>query len=196
VEKSQYELCLEVLNRFKKAGILESLIVIGSWCIHFYKEYFKSIPYEGLITFKTRDIDFLLAKPSKIRGNTDIPNILKDLGYVVEFKGEKGYVRLDHPELILEFLVDEKGKGSEKPYPLPKLGINATPLRFMSILTLKTIKVKIGDIQIMLPHPACFALHKLIIFQRRTKQEKAIKDKDSAIAILKMIVKKEENQII
>ncbi len=66
----------------------------------------------------------------------------------------------------------------------------------MSILALKTIKVNIGDIRIKLPHPACFALHKLIIFQRRTKEEKAIKDKDSAIAILKMLIKKNEIAVI
>lgn len=41
-----------------------------------------------------------------------------------------------------------------------------------------------------MPHPANFALHKLIIFQRRLKEEKAIKDRNTAIEILKALINK------
>ena len=43
MEKSQYELCIEVLRRLDKAGILGDIVLIGSWCIPFYKEYFSDI---------------------------------------------------------------------------------------------------------------------------------------------------------
>ena len=85
MEKSQYELCLEILRRFNKAGVLDNLILIGSWCLKFYKDYFQDIQYEGQVSFKTRDIDFLVNNPSRIKEQVDIPNLLKDLGYVVEF---------------------------------------------------------------------------------------------------------------
>jgi len=36
-----YALCNEVLKRFRDSGILENIIVIGSWCIYFYKDYLE-----------------------------------------------------------------------------------------------------------------------------------------------------------
>lgn len=196
MEKKQYDLCLEILKRFHKTGILGNLILIGSWCTYFYKEYFFKNPYFAQIVFKTRDIDFLIDKPSSIRHKVDISNLLADLGFAVDFKGHKGYIKFDHPDLILEFLTPEKGRGVDKPYPLPALGINATALRFLDFLSDNTIKVKVEDFYLTLPHPANFALHKLIIFQRRTKEDKAIKDREAAIGILKALVDKGEADVI
>lgn len=193
MEKSQSELCFEILRRFRKAGILDDLILIGSWCGYFYKEYFSG-HYIGQI--KTRDIDFLIGNPSSIRKTVDIPELLKDLGYVTIYKGSEGYVKLDHPELLLEFLVPERGKGTDKPHPLPKLGVNAVALRFLDFLTTKTIKVKIEDFYLTVPHPANFALHKLIISQRRLREDKASKDRNMATDILKVMIRRGEAEII
>jgi hypothetical protein len=190
VEKKQYELCLEILRRFHKKGILDDFILIGSWCVYFYKEYFSNVPYIDQTTIRTRDIDFLIDKPAKIKHTVNIPELLEDLGFVTIFKGSEGYIKLDHPDLILEFLVPERGKGVDKPFPLSKLGVNATALRFLNLLTENTIKVKIEDFSMILPHPANFALHKLIIFQRRVKEDKAVKDRNTAIEILKALVNK------
>jgi hypothetical protein len=79
---------------------------------------------------------------------------------------------------------------------LPKLGVNAVALRFLSFLSSNTIKVKIEDFYVTLPHPANFALHKLIIFQRRLRQDKAVKDKNIAIEILQSLIDKGESSII
>ena len=59
MEKQQYKLCIEVLRRLDKAGILDSFILIGSWCVYFYKEYFAKAPYIDLATLRTRDMDLL-----------------------------------------------------------------------------------------------------------------------------------------
>jgi len=194
VEKKQYELCLEILRRLNRTGVLKNIVLIGSWCIPFYKEYFRRREYVPSI--KTRDIDFLVPIPSKIQQKVDVPELLKDLGFVVGFKGPHGYIRLEHPRLVVEFLVPEKGKGSDKPYPLPKLGINAIPLRFLNFLSDSTIKVKVEDFHLSLPHPANFSLHKLIVFQRRIKKDKAMKDRNIAIRILKALVNEGEKDII
>jgi len=196
VEKKQSELCLEILRRFHEAGILNDLILIGSWCVYFYKDYFTGIPYIDQATLKTRDIDFLIFSPSRIRRNVNIPELLKDLGFVTIYKGSRGYIKLDHPDLILEFLVPEKGKGTDKPIPLPRLGMNAVALRFLSLLADNIIKIKVEDFDVSLPHPANFALHKLIIFQRRFKEEKALKDRNTAVEILKALIKKDEIAVV
>jgi len=196
VEKKQYELCLEILRRFNSAGILKNLILIGSWSAYFYNEYFAGTPYLDRAALKTRDIDFLIYNPARIKDEVNVPGILSDLGFVIVYKGNKGYMRLEHPDLFLEFLVLEKGRGIDKPFPLPKLGINAVALRFLNFLSTNTIKVKVEDFYVTLLHPANFALHKLIIFQRRFKQDKAVKDRNIAIEILKSLIDKGESSII
>jgi len=192
VEKKQSELCFEILRRFHKAGILDDFILIGSWCVYFYKEYFSNVPYIDQTTIRTRDVDFLIDKPARIKHAVNIPELLKDLGFVTIFKGREGYIKLDHPDLMLEFLVPEKGKGTDKPVPLTKLGMNAVALRFLSLLTDNTIKIEIEDFSISVPHPANFAIHKLIIFQRRAKEDKATKDRNTAIEILRALINKGE----
>ncbi len=194
MEKKQSDLCLEILRRFHGAGILDDLILIGSWCVYFYKEYFSNVSYIDQAAIRTRDIDFLIDKPAKIKHAVNIPELLKDLGFVTILKGREGYVKLDHPDLMLEFLVPEKGKGTDKPVPLTKLGMNAVALRFLSLLTDNIIKIKVEYFNISMPHPANFALHKLIIFQRRFKEEKAIKDRNAAIDILKALINKGETE--
>ncbi|MGE0269294.1 MAG: GSU2403 family nucleotidyltransferase fold protein [Candidatus Omnitrophota bacterium] len=188
MEKKQYDLCLDVLQRFHKQKILSELILIGSWCVVFYEKYFSGQDDLRKITLITRDIDFLIDHPASIKVKVDIPELLKDLGFITTFKGAQGYIKLDHPELILEFLTPERGRGREKPYPLPSLGVNATALRFLEMLTQNIIQVKIDQMTIKLPHPANFALHKLIIAPRRLKKEKTIKDQETAMIVLKALI--------
>jgi len=54
VEKKQSDLCFEIFRRFHKTGILNDLILIGSWCIYFYRDYFVNVPYIDQTTIKTR----------------------------------------------------------------------------------------------------------------------------------------------
>jgi len=169
--KNQYDLCLEVLNRLQRAGILEKVIVIGSWCIYFFRSYFNDSSYSSSV--RTRDIDFLVPIPTKFEKKNDISEMLKDLGFLEDFR-RKGLIRLNHPELIIEFLVPERGKGRDSPYPLPELGINAQALRFLDFLVENTIELEFENLKLKLPHPAAFGLHKLIISSRRIKEEKRI----------------------
>jgi len=194
VEKKKYKLCLEVLHRFAKAGILKDIILIGSWCVYFYKEYFYGVYVVPPI--RTRDIDFLVPLPPRIKKKTDVPGILSDLGFVIEFVGSKGYLRLGHPDLIVEFLVPERGKGLDKPYPLPQIGMNAQPLRFLDFLAKNTIEINVEGMRVKLPHPIAYALHKLIISGRRAKKEKALKDRDQALMLLHHVLKHEKTDKI
>jgi hypothetical protein len=40
VSAPQYDLCREVLRRLDAAGVLDRVILIGSWCLLAYREYF------------------------------------------------------------------------------------------------------------------------------------------------------------
>lgn len=194
MEKKQYELCVEILRRLNKIGALKDLILVGSWCIPFYKDYFKTIKYATSI--RTRDVDFMVPGHIKIKTRIDLVELLKDLGFVVGFQGREGYIRLEHPELAIEFLVPEKGRGSNKPFPLKELGVNAQPLRYLSLLTQKIIHTKVDGITISLPHPVVFAFHKLIIATLRKNEDKATKDIGGALRILKAVLDKGQKTVI
>lgn len=103
---------------------------------------------------------------------------------------------MEHPELIVEFLVPERGRTSAKPYPLPKLGLNAQALRFLEFLAQDTIMANIEGVSVNLPHPANFALHKLVVLSRRIGQAKQAKDQDAAMKVLEALIRKgQENSI-
>jgi len=194
VEKSQYDLCIEVLHRLDKAGILKDIVLVGSWCTLFYKDFFGSKKYMTSLT--TRDMDLLIPLPRAIKVKTDVAELLKDLGFIVGFSGSQGYIRLEHPQLIVEFLVPERGRGSDKPYSLPQLGLNAQALRFLEYLSVDTITSKVGSVKLKLPHPANFALHKLLVMTRRPKADKRAKDKESAIRILSALIDSDQKATI
>jgi len=192
-QKKQYKLIVEVLRRFNNKGILKNVILIGSWCIPLYKNYFKEL--KNLSMLRTRDIDLLVPLNSKFKDKIDVAELLKDLGFMQDFFGDAGYIKLIHTDLILEFLVPERGKGSDKPYELAGLGINAQRLRFLDMLTKDTVKGEIEGINIILPHPVSFALHKLLICKRRigpNKKEKSSKDMNIAIQILNELIKNKD----
>ena len=160
----------------------------------FYKEFFSGIKY--LSTYKTRDVDFLVPQPRRIKINIDIGALLKDFGFVIGYKGSKGFMRLEHEDLIIEFLSPERGKGTDKPVPLPQLKINAHALRFLDFLAETIIKVKVEDFYVSMLHPATFALHKLIISERRANEEKAEKDRSMAFQLLNALIEKGEDKKI
>ena len=54
-EKEQFEILLKVLKRFQEAGILKDLMLIGSWCLQFYRYHFEDP--ERLPAFRTLDVD-------------------------------------------------------------------------------------------------------------------------------------------
>ncbi len=196
MEKSQYNLCVEVLRRFHRAGLLTDFILIGSWVMVFYKEQFKDWPRLNKYVLMTRDMDFLIDSVKKIKQKVSIPDLLEDLGFVVTFHGSEGYMKLNHPDLIVEFLTPERGRGTDEPVSLPTLGINATALRFLSFLSESTIKVSVEDFKVTLPHPARFALHKLIVAQRRKNKDKAQKDNMMAAEILNDLMEAGEKESI
>ena len=60
--------------------------------------------------------------------------LLKDLDFVTSFKGSDGYMQFVHKDLMLEFIVPQRGRGSDKPFARPDLCVNAQPLRVMGYI--------------------------------------------------------------
>lgn len=171
----------KILKALDKQGVLEHLIVIGSWAVPFYQDYFKDPGYHP--TIRTTDIDFLISKKSFDGFHIDLSKSLKDLGFVENFSSD-GWVTYSKPELEIQFVCPRIGQQSERPKSIPELGINAQPLRFMSDLQKSTIQCAFQGIKLFLPHPVIFAIHKLVISCRRTKNFKRENDRQQAEMVL------------
>lgn len=187
--EKQSSTVLKTLRIMSEAAILDNVLLIGSWCAYFYKQYFKKVEYNPII--KTRDIDFLVNVRPKFSKQVDLEKLLKPIGFEIEFFG-KGYMKLESEELVIEFLVPEIGRPSEKPLPLSALKLNAQPLRHLEILWRNPIKIAVSGIPVRLPHPADYLLQKLIIAGLRKKSDKAEKDRQSAFAVLDALIENNE----
>lgn len=175
----------EVLLEFQDKGVLEHLVLIGSWCGIFYVHYFGEENFSPSI--QTLDVDFLIPKPEWVRGEKiAVPELLQGLDFDTEISGS-GWVRFVHPELRVEFLVPRLGPKSDDPKKIPALEINAMPLRHTSMLTEHLITIDAEGLKILLPHPGAFALHKVFISERRKEKGKQNRDMEMAIRILEAI---------
>ena len=88
MEKNQYKTFTEVVRRMHQEGILKNMILIGSWCVPLYKDYFKGISYPTALL--TRDMDFYVPNPERVRATVPLKEMLKDLGFIEDFVGEEG----------------------------------------------------------------------------------------------------------
>ena len=184
--RNQLELCCEVLRRLEREGVLKHVVLIGSWCLIAYESFFTGVRYRPGI--RTRDMDFLIPIPPRFDHDVDLEAVLRDLDFVISRKGRAGYMQFVHEDLMLEFIVPERGRGSDKPYPIPALGVNAQPLRFMDFLADNAMRLRFGDISVTVPHPANFALLKLIVSARRTKSVKRENDRRQAVEVLRALL--------
>lgn len=99
-------------------------------------------------------------------------------------------IKFDHPDLRVEFLVPELGRGHIRPLEIKKLGIRAQGLRYLNFLSSYPRIISYEDIHVRVPEPAAFALHKLIISARRLNKEKAARDLEMAISLLDFLYAK------
>jgi hypothetical protein len=181
-------LFIATLKALQEVGALNELILIGSWCLYFYRIYFKNSP--EIPTVRTLDINFLIPNPPKIKKEINIPKILENLNFKPIQSYPTGYTKYTNPELELEFLTPELGRSKgDKLYKINKLHVSAQGLRYLNLLQSYTLKIKTGDIKVILPEPAAFVLHKFIIFERREKQEKMMRDLNAAKNIGEFLLK-------
>ena len=187
------DLCLEVLGRLHKVGVLREIVLVGSWCTYFYRTNMVSTGDIG--TLRTDDMDFAIPVPLRTRMQINLPEIVRDLGFIVK-RGMKGQMALEHADMRIDFLVPERGKGSDQPYHVRALGVMAQRLRFMGFLLEDTVLLKLGSIALRVPNPARFGLHKLIVSERRTKPDKAMRDREQAVDVLRAVFARGEGRSV
>lgn len=176
--EKEHDLFFTILSRLDKEEVLLDIILIGGWCPLVYKEYFGN-PVE-ISMQRTADLDLLVPNPPRIHKDVDVSLIFEELGFDRKVSLLDGYEKYVHPDLEVEFLTPERGRGRGKPYTIDKLHINAQGLRYLDLIQSHTMKTSYNGISINVPEPSAYVLHKFIVSNRRKKQFKREKDIETA----------------
>lgn len=172
-----------ILQVFDEAGLWKDGVeLIGSWSFLLYQRHLgvRKLP------LRTQDVDFLVPRPYPRRQAVDLAARLKELGFRPA-STNFGSTFFAHPELKLEFLVPERGKGDEAAWAVGALGVKAIPLRFMDMLLKDSIVLREGEVAVRVPSPVRFCAHKLLIAQRRRNKPKKERDIEQAIYVLETL---------
>jgi hypothetical protein len=174
----KFEILYNILKDLQDAGVLKHVVLVGSWCQEFYRHHFANsfqIP-----ATRTMDADILIPRRLKLEHPVDVHEIFRKRGFVTQMHYDSGLAKFIHRELTFEFLTDAGAKADEKQLPIKDLNIVAQELHFMRIPLDHFMTVQYKELTLNIPEPEAFALHKLIVSQRRRKHEKRDKDIEAA----------------
>jgi hypothetical protein len=177
----------EILDVFVENGLFEEgFLLVGSFVQRLYSEAFDvSLPL-----FSTMDADFAVERP--YRGK-EFPLIseFEKRGFEIIFL-PNGAIRLKKGLFRVDFLTPSV-RGEERPVRVPKLELVLQALNHLRILFSSPIWLEIPSIlpggRILVPHPADFVIHKILVAYRRREKEKSQKDLDQARWVFGNIVK-------
>ena len=147
---------------------------------------FRSIHYDNtpyISGLRTLDIDFLIPRPFRISLEKNVDEMLLDIGFNREYSTLSGYEKYVHPELEVEFLTPETGRGSSKPLQIKSLHLSAQRLKYINMLQQNDIQIDYKGILVRVPHPAAYVLHKFILYEKRMNAVKREKDLAAAVEI-------------
>jgi hypothetical protein len=173
VEK--FDFLVKILSDLQDAGILKHLVLVGSWCQDFYRYQFGNPPQ--IPATKTMDADILIPRRMpRVNPAVDIVAIMKKNDFIFEIGPQSGLYKFNHPMLKVEFLTDPGAKPDEVTRHFEQLGVTAQELHFMGLPLSYNYPLTYQHLTFNIPEPEAFALHKLIVSQRRINKEKAEKD--------------------
>jgi len=168
----------ELLDLLHEKDVLRHIILIGSWCLPIYRVYFNNTPEVPIL--RTMDLDILIPPKLHLQNVIDIPSILKSIGFDEEFSHLTGYSKYVHPEMEVEFMVAEYGKGKREPYTIKPFNVLAQGLRYMSLVMEHSITVIYKGIPVCVPEPSAFVLLKFLVSTKRRDTIKRERDLKTA----------------
>jgi hypothetical protein len=176
----------EAIEVFEKEGLLNYVMLIGSWAEYIYQGFLFS---EFIPNLKTRDIDFFyvnLRKPKE--RSIHIANSLLEKGFVYSENSLTGVGKFLKDGLIeLEFLTLALGKGNPV-NEIPSLKIKAEALRELALLNKYPLQLNCRGYIITVPEPEAYVMQKILVNPMRSEGKKA-KDIQAVANLTKYIDK-------
>ena len=161
----------EILNVLNDEGILKNTILIGSWCLLFYKDIFENF----VPTIKTTDIDFCVPNPKSIKEKNNVIKSLNKIKYDIfqdTLTNKSTFISPDGFEL--EFLT-KLNRNQLTCVRLGNTSIYAESLPYVDIFFGNYVEVEYGGMLIKIASPSSYVIQKLLINnQRKDKKEKDI----------------------
>lgn len=204
---------VEAFNQFTKTiainGLEQYVMYIGSWAEFIYSQT-GVLKYDPML--RTSDIDVFVPNIRKPTTPMNLPEILKAQGYFYD-RGIDGHVRFLVPgaNLEIEFLSRSLGQGQIEPYKTT-LGVPAQGLRNMEILSNNPLTLNYNRVPVLVPIPAAYVLHKMVINKERGQVHKIEKDlqaikyidqvtmsnelfQNQLVSIFSKLTKKQQNKV-
>ncbi len=188
----------KVIERLAEYGFFRAGgVLVGT---HAFLAYGNMLGVRWGDASRTQDIDFAhagkrvaLALPADIEVETHGAIESLQMGFlpISGLSGQAGatYLIPKEPDFRLDFLTTLH-RGGETPFEHPQLHVRLQPLKFMEY-SLEQVQQAVlfcqdGAVMVNVPHPARYALHKLLVFVERdgTYATKATKDLHQASALL------------
>ena len=182
---------LKFIKLLDNNDCLSHVILVGSWAEFLYDKT-KLLP-EFVSNLRTLDVDFMVKNVHKPKEKIDIVKLARDDGFLVEKDRLFGTTKIINPEgLEIEFIIAKRGAGNEASVET-NLGVTAQSLRHLDLLSRYTETVEFFNMNIEVPIPEAFIIHKIIINNERNAKKE--KDKISINSIYEHIDKTKFNEI-
>ena len=177
-----------ILETFKTEGLLQHLMLIGSWAEYIYQNFFESGFKANL---RTTDVDFLYTNLRRPVGKSiDIIRALGDKGFVYSENRLSGVGKFVKDDILdIEFLIRVLGEGDPQHQRIPSIGVVGIGLRDVNMLVSYPLLLEVGGYTINVPEPEIYVLHKTLISSKRKKTEKREKDIQSVRSLIPHINK-------
>lgn len=180
MENTQYKDFWAFLRLLADNDLLKHVVVIGSWAEYLYAQAGVLPDFEA--NLRTLDIDFLVRNLRRPVPQANIAALAREAGYIVEQDILTETTKIYTPGFMeIEFLILQQGAGDTQTLKT-NLGVNAQALRHLSVLKEFTITVHLFEMDIHIPQPEAYVLHKIAINEQRNK--KAEKDRAAVLNLL------------
>ena len=185
MRKEQEAIFWATIRAFKELGILQNIMIIGSWAEYLYPPLFET---DFVPNLKTRDVDFFYRNINIPKEKIPLVQKLKEIGYV--YDEVDGISRFYNADLLeLEFLTRILGAGTGGKVEIKPLGIKSEGLRVINILSDFACEVEKTDADgnrftLTVPEPAVYVIQKILTNPDRNPPEKKAKDMEAVRELL------------
>lgn len=197
-----------LLNAMQKAGVFRlGGTIVGTQAFRLY-EGELGVRYAFDQTAQTNDIDIAsFERLSLVLDDTvsePLTNVLADFAFDAVPSLERNKVwrwRQSRNELLLEFLTPSF-EAAEELKPLAALGVHAQSLHYLNFLIAEPIQVAVtyrSGVLVQVPRPERFAIHKLIIADRRKEGPdslKSVKDRAQAAYLIDVLAQDRPDDLV
>lgn len=171
----------EVLETLDKEGILNNVILIGSWSLLFYKRMFESFEPD----LRTRDIDLYVPNSKKIKDKFNIVESFRIINFDMFHDCLTNRSYFSTPDgFEVEFITGL----TRDNLPSVKLGntpIYAESISYVDIFKGNYVEVEYNGLKVNIVSPVTYVLQKLLI--NALREEKNEKDIGSVKNVLRHI---------